>query len=200
MWKVKFDVMRWLPLLAPFSSIIRCRPHHFLAMSSASSSSSSSSVRHDAADLLARTTRYCALSNLHDFDGIEAMISPDDASTCVYGSVGRRDIMDGMRGFFAKFTNVWWEYTDFRPYDAASVEFDFRRYWTDTATGVVMVTDAAEVIEYDANGKILKIFYTRTPSEAREYGPTYPATQAQQLSESHSIVEATLKLFPKTLK
>ena len=161
-------------------------------MSASSSSSFSSSP---SSDLLARTVRYCALSNLHAFDGIEAMISADDASTCVYGSVGRHNIMAGMRDFFLKYTSVYWEYTEFRLYDEKSVEFDFARYWTDATTGRVMVADAAEVIEYDAVGNIVKIYYTRLPSEMREYGADYPATQEQQMVAARKAVEETSKLY-----
>ena len=99
-------------------------------------------------DFILRTSRYCALSNLSDFPGIENMMSTSKEDTCVYGSVGVDNIMDGMRDFFQRYPRVYWEYDTFHMYNPNSVEFSFRRYWTDQQSGNVMVTSATEVIEF----------------------------------------------------
>ena len=57
--------------------------------------------------------------------------------------------MKGMRDFFQRYPCVYWEYDTFRMYNLNSVEFSFRRYWTDQQSGSIMVTSATEVIEFE---------------------------------------------------
>ena len=149
---------------------------------------------------MSRTARYCALSNMRDFHGIEAMMSRDDDSI-VYGSVGIVAIMEGMRGFFAKFPNIYWDYAPFKLYQSPSslspsgIEFEFKRYWTDPLTDTVMVVEAAEVIEFDTKGLIKKIYYTRPPSDPIVFGEHFPSDQSSNLVEAQKTIDDTANLY-----
>ena len=149
------------------------------------------------ADLMSRTARYCALSNKKDLVSIEAMMTNEDS--VVYGSKGIVDIMEGMRGFFAKFQQIYWDYAPFSMYQGPSssrgVEFEFKRYWMDPHTANVMVVDAAEVIEFDSKGLIKKIYYTRSPSDPVVFGKGFPMDQGSKLLDAQKTIEETANLY-----
>ncbi len=156
-------------------------------------------VSSDAADLMSRTARYCALSNMRDLDSIESMITTEDS--VVYGSEGIVAIMEGMRRFFATFPHIYWEYAPFKMYQSPSsstgVEFEFKRYWTDPVAENVMVIEAAEVIEFDSKGMVKKIYYTRLPSDPVVYGKQFPSDQPSKLLEARKIIADTANLYLK---
>lgn len=149
------------------------------------------------ADLKSRTARYCALSNKKDLVGIEAMLTNEDS--VIYGSEGIVAIMEGMRVFFAKFQQIYWDYAPFSMYQSPSssrgVEFEFKRYWMDPHSANVMVVDAAEVIEFDSNGLIKKIYYTRLPSDPVVFGKDFPTDQGSKLLDAQKTIDETANLY-----
>uniref|UniRef100_A0A7S1JI92 SnoaL-like domain-containing protein n=1 Tax=Eutreptiella gymnastica TaxID=73025 RepID=A0A7S1JI92_9EUGL len=119
---------------------------------------------------MAAAWRYGDLSNAHDLQGIGAMIAP---AATLYGNTGKAAILDGMRRFRHTYPKVWWTFRDWHAPSLNEVEFAFDRYWTDSATGGVLMCTAAEVIGFDADARMVSITYTEAPSAPVQV-PGYP--------------------------
>ena len=137
--------------------------------------------------------RYCALSNLHRFDDIRSMIDPNGL---VYGSKGVDDIMDGIRGFYKKYDDVFWIYKSIAEEKHPSkILIDFDRYWTVKKDGgdskEIYCSSATEIIEFNNEGLITSIVYCSPPTEPVLFGLTYPASRQSVLAESRLITEST---------
>lgn len=130
--------------------------------------------------------KYCALSKLHDLEGIKTMISP--RCTNIYGLSGIENAMQGMESFFSKFNDVFWIFEEF-PEDSVQnndyegqnpVEIRLQRYWTDISSNLIYKCFASEIIDFDDEGLITTIFYTIPPSTPIQC-QNYPAQREDDL-------------------
>mmetsp|Transcript_17772 Transcript_17772/g.17853 ORF Transcript_17772/g.17853 Transcript_17772/m.17853 type:complete len:173 (+) Transcript_17772:214-732(+) len=104
---------------------------------------------------------YCALSNLHDLNRIEAMLSEDVSA---FGVRGKGEVMQNKRSFYnEKYPDPFWIFKEFRIQNQSVVEFDFQRFWTDKDSGQIYSCFASEYIIYSDDGKIIEIDYIHMP-------------------------------------
>jgi hypothetical protein len=140
---------------------------------------------------LIQLRKYCALSNLHDLNGIRAMLSP--GSMLIYGAVNVDEVMKGMDVFFLRYHDAYWIYEDF-PRDHVvdnlgpnAAEIHLTRYWTDLDTNTIYKTKASEVIGFDDNGYINSVYYTVLPSSP-EICDAYPTQRADDLMKAKELL------------
>ena len=143
---------------------------------------------------LLAANRYCALSNLQNFDAIAAMIDPNDA--CVYGNRGTDNIMRGIKSFHEKYRDVFWIFKSYnQEMNTLKILVDFDRYWSenpaDSSSTAIYCSSASEIIEFSSEGCIVSIAYKNHPTEPRLFGSAYPESRNGVLDECRTTVVDT---------
>lgn len=102
---------------------------------------------------------YVELSNKHDLRRLEALF----LGSAIYHSdffgeyKGGVAIREMMMSFFARFPDVHWEVTEYRPVDEDGVEFDFLMTGTDAAADEPVRRHGRERIYFEPDGLIRRI-------------------------------------------
>ena len=122
--------------------------------------------RNTVLDFVALGMKYGELSNMHDLNGIRAMLHPD--AIC-YGFKGKDDIIEGMTNFRIQYDRVRWFFPrGFHEIDSTvdssvRVEFFLYREWFQDGKGVTC--NATEYIDFCSyEGLIKYIGYAKEPT------------------------------------
>ena len=101
---------------------------------------------------------YVALSNAHNLGLIAQMFDENSiyTSTAVGQFTGRTAICDMMRGFFARYPDVYWQVRSYRC-PGNSVTFDFTMTAIEANTSEPLERKGVETIEFTSSGIIKEL-------------------------------------------
>jgi hypothetical protein len=102
---------------------------------------------------------YVELSNAHELERIFPMFAENAiyVSKVVGAFEGRDAIAAMMRGFFQRMSDVRWEVPAYAVSCERTVGFEFTRHFTDPEAGEASSVRGREIIEFDPDGRILRI-------------------------------------------